>query len=153
MSPLGLPGIPSDVAASLRLLPDLSRRLEEISEATGSMPEMLAHIEGVRSDTEALPRLHADMSKVADATDTLPAILERLEGIESAMPTLVEVQRQLVDLPVTLGRLGDGIEKLSGTLDRLLASLDGLDRNVATLCPAGEPLGRVADGPPIRNKG
>src|SRR3954452_12294468 len=152
MSPLGLPGIPSDVVASLKLLPDLSRHLEVIAETTGALPEMLEHIEGMRSDTEALPRLHADMRKVAAATARLRAILERIEGIESAMPALVEVQQQLVDLPVTLGRLGDGIEKLSVTLDQLLASLGGLDQNVATLHTAVEPLGRVADRLPRRGK-
>jgi archaellum component FlaC len=68
------------------------------------------------------------------------------------MPAIVEVQKQLADMPDTLERLGGGIEKLSATLDGLLASLERLDQNVATLESSVKPLGRVADRLPIKNR-
>jgi len=70
--------------------------------------------------------------------------------IESAMPTLVEVQQQLSDLPETMDELQARLGGLTEMLERLLASLDTLDANVAALRDAVEPIGRVADRLPGR---
>jgi prefoldin subunit 5 len=70
---------------------------------------------------------------------------ERMTGIESAMPTLVEVQQHLADLPETMDELQARLGGLSDMLERLLASLDTLDANVAALREAIQPIGRIAD--------
>ena len=65
--------------------------------------------------------------------------------IEAAMPTLVEVQQQLADLPRTMVELQERLGGVSDTLERLLASLDTLDANVGSLHGSIEPIGRIAD--------
>ncbi|MFZ0971310.1 MAG: hypothetical protein WAN22_03730 [Solirubrobacteraceae bacterium] len=44
--------------------------------------------------------------------------------------------------------LGDGIDRLAGLMDRLLASIETLDGNVGSLRSSLEPIGRIADRVP-----
>ena len=125
--------IPSDVVGSLRALPRLFAQIEAIATHTAQVAEA----------TRPLP-------SVADDTTVLPPMYERMTGIESAMPTLVEVQQQLADLPATMDELQARIGGLSEMLERLLASLDTLDTNVAALSEAVQPIGRIADRLPGR---
>jgi hypothetical protein len=79
---------PAEVLAALRVLPRLLAQIERITESTAS-----------------LPRMEAAISKVADDASTLPAMHDSMATIEGAMPTLVDVQRRLADLPRTMDHL------------------------------------------------
>jgi hypothetical protein len=68
----------------------------------------------------------------------------RMAAIEGAMPVLVEVQQHLAVLPEKVGRVDDGLDKLSEMLERLLGALDVLNESVETLDRAVEPVGRLA---------
>jgi hypothetical protein len=70
--------------------------------------------------------------------------------IEAAMPTLVEVQQQLAELPRTMDELQERLGGVSATLERLLSLLDTLDANVGSLRGSIEPIGRIADRLPGR---
>jgi hypothetical protein len=89
---------------------------------------------------------------VAAATQVLPPMDERMAAIEGAMPVLVEVQRHLARVPETLEHLDTRLADLSATLERLLVSLEGLDRNVGSLHAAVGPLSRVAERLPGRGR-
>ena len=55
-------------------------------------------------------------------------------------------------MPETLERLDARLGELSLTLERLLVSLEGLDRNVASLHVAVGPLSRLAGRFPGRSR-
>ena len=48
----------------------------------------------------------------------------------------------------TIETLGEGIDRLAGLMDRLLASIETLDGNVGSLRASLEPIGRIADRVP-----
>jgi len=56
----------------------------------------------------------------------------RMATIEDAMPTLVEVQRDLSRLPAIVDRLDGRAEKLNNLLDRLMTGLEELSVSIAT---------------------
>jgi hypothetical protein len=85
------------------------------------------------------------LATVAKATKVLPAMDGRMAKIEEAMPVLVEVQRNLAELPEAIESLGTGIDRLAKLMDRLLTSMDTLDGNVGALRESMEPIGRIAD--------
>jgi len=122
----------------------------EVLAALRVLPHLLAYIERIAESTASLPRMEAAISKVADDASTLPAMHDSMAAIEAAMPTLVDVQRRLADLPRTMDHLEGEMGGLGETLRRLLASLDQLDDHVGTLRDAVEPLARVADRVPSR---
>jgi chromosome segregation ATPase len=133
--------------------PDRVRGVFGIFDALRVVPRLLAEVEKIAASTAALPRVESAIDRVASDAAVLPAMYERMAAIESAMPTLVDVQRRLADLPVTMEHLEGEMTGLGETLQRLLASLDQLDAQVATLRDAVEPLARVADRVPTRRRG
>ena len=87
-------------------------------------PPAPREVEKIARSTASLPRVEAAIDKVADDASVLPAMYERMAAIEEAMPTLVDVQRRLADLPSTMEHLEGEMGGLGETLTRLLASLD-----------------------------
>jgi hypothetical protein len=69
----------------------------------------------------------------------------RMATIEDAMPTLVEVQKHLANLPEIIEGLQSGIDRMTELLEGLMGSLQRLDGDVESLQASIEPLGRVAD--------
>lgn len=132
--------------------PDRVRRVFGLFDALRVVPRLLAEVEKIAVYTAALPRVESAIDKVAADAAVLPSMYERMAAIESAMPTLVDVQRRLADLPGTMEHLEGEMTGLGETLKRLLASLDQLDAQVATLRDAVEPLSRVADRVPSRRR-
>ena len=135
--------LPADLAAALRIIPSIAQH-------TAKLHEMTRTLRRVSDDTEALPPLRADMARVAEATSILDAMDSRLGKIETAMPVLVEVQRHLDQLPQTVARLDDGIERLSTLMEQLLPSLDGLAAGVEELRVEVGPVSRLARRVPGR---
>ena len=117
------------------------------------VPRLLAEVETIAASTASLPRVERAIDQVAEDASVLPAMYERMAAIEEAMPTLVDVQRRLADLPSTMEHLEGEMGGLGETLQRLLASLDQLDAHLASLRDAVEPLARVADRVPTRRRG
>ncbi|HEX6666254.1 MAG TPA: hypothetical protein VF081_06635 [Solirubrobacterales bacterium] len=134
MSSFGLPSLarvsalPADVIGALRQIP-------EIAENTRAMKDHTAALARVAEQTEVLGQMDA-----------------RMAAIEEAMPVLVEVQRHLAQLPETMGSLDEGIERLSGLMERILTALDGLNGSVETLQSAVEPMARLASRVPGQKK-
>jgi hypothetical protein len=99
---LGLPSlerisaIPADVIGALRMIPEIVENTREVAAHT------------------------AVLSEVAEQTRVLSPMDERMAAIEQAMPTLVEVQRHLAQLPETVQRLDKGIEGLSEMMASVL---------------------------------
>ncbi len=156
MNPLiGLVALPAELVVALRQLSTMNDRLDEMSEFTAVLPDVLDSISKVADDTAALKALRRDMGRMAtttqslgemaEATDVLPGMDERMATIERSMPVLVEVQQHLARLPETMDTLGNGLTELSGLMAKLLQSLDRLDRNVDSLRSSVEPLGRIAE--------
>jgi len=158
----GIDSLPSDLIRLLRSLPLVADRLDAIAASTSEVPKMRAGIDALGGDTqriagvqEALERLAVEMAglkdelgRVVGATNVLPTMDGRMAEIEASMPVLVEVQRHLSKLPETMDTLGEGLDGLAGLLDRLLASIERLDRNVGSLRSSLEPIGRIADRVP-----
>lgn len=151
VSRLGLPSIdrlsalPSDLNQALRLIPEIAR-------STAALPEVARSLKQVARDTEALPGIRKDMARVAEATSVLGAMDGRMAAIEEAMPVLVEVQRHLDKLPETMESLNDGLDRLSGLMEQLLAVLGGLNQSIDTLQAGVEPMGRLASRVPGQKK-
>jgi hypothetical protein len=61
----------------------------------------------------------------------------RMANIEATMPVLVDVQKDLAQVPEIIAKLDDRIEKLAVLLDELARSVEGLQRSIT-------PLGRMA---------
>ena len=133
--------------------PDRVRRVFGLLDTLRVVPRLLAEVEKIAVSTAARPRVERAIDKVAEDASVLPGMYERMAAIEEAMPTLVDVQRRLADLPQTMEHLEGEMTGLGDTLQRLLASLDQLDAQVATLRDAVEPLARVADRGPTRRRG
>jgi len=125
----------------------------EVLGALRVLPRLLTEVEKIARHTAALPRVEEAIGKVSGDTAVLPGMYERMAAIEEVMPTLVDVQRRLADLPSTMAapRGRDGRPRRDA--HRLLASLDQLDANVTSLRDAVEPLARVADRVPSRRRG
>ena len=121
LSPVALLG---ELAASLRVLPELLDELRDVRSDTRRMAD----------NTDSLPEVRDALTEVAQATRVLPPMDKRMAHIEEAMPVLVEVQQHLARLPETIEGLNTGIAELVGLMERLGESL--------------EPLGRLADRVP-----
>jgi hypothetical protein len=124
VNPLGLVSVLGELAASLRVLPELLDELRNVRSDTRRMAD----------NTESLPEVREHLAEVAATTRVLPPMDERMAHIEEAMPVLVEVQQHLARLPETIEGLNTGIAELVGLMERLSESL--------------EPLGRLADRVP-----
>jgi hypothetical protein len=111
----GVTGFPADAIAALRKLPD-------IAENTRVM----------REHTEALERVADALDRVAADTGVLQPMDKRMATIEAAMPLLVEIQRDLSQLPEII---------------------EGLRASAETLHEAVKPLGRLAGRVPGQRKG
>jgi archaellum component FlaC len=133
--------------------PDIVPLVFGIVGALRVLPRLLEEVQKIVASTAVLPRVEQSIDKVAEDTAVLPGMYERMAAIEEAMPTLVDVQRRLADLPGTMEHLEGEMGGLGETLQRLLAALEQLDSNVATLRDAVEPLARVADRVPSRKRG
>ncbi len=96
-------------------------------------------------DTQALDQIKRDMAQVAKRTEGITTMDSRMENIESAMPVLVDVQRDLAQVPVIIKQLDERIEKLAVLLDELAKSVEGLQRSIT-------PLGRMASRLPGGSK-
>ena len=127
--------IPGDVIGALRVLPVILERLEEIQGNTSSMA----------GDTRCLPSVNEAIQSVSSDTDCLRTMDRRMATIEDAMPTLVEVQKHLANLPEIIEGLQSGIDRMTELLEGLMGSLQRLDGDVESLQASIEPLGRVAD--------
>jgi hypothetical protein len=145
LAPLSwLVALPGRALAAPAQLVGVGRNLDSIEETTRTLPEIDQSMRSIASDTEVLRAVAADMAEVAAATQVLPPMDDRMTTIEGAMPVLVEVQRHLARVPETLEQLDGRLAEFSLTLERLLVSLEALDRNVGALHVAVGPLGRLA---------
>lgn len=111
---------PAELAAALKFLP-------RIAENTASMAR----------DTRALAELKRDIAKVAERTEGIKTMDGRMANIEATMPVLVDVQKDLAQVPEIIAKLDQRIEKLSVLLAELAESVEGLQRSIT-------PLGRIA---------
>jgi hypothetical protein len=124
VNPLGIVSVPGELAAALRVLPEVLDALRRVGEDTRWMAE----------NTAELPAVRAHLDEVSEMTRVLPPMDERMANIEQAMPVLVEVQQHLARLPEAIEGLSAGMAELVGLMERLQESL--------------EPLGRLADRMP-----
>jgi predicted nuclease with TOPRIM domain len=124
-NPLGAPG---ELVAALRYLP-------KIAENTGSMAR----------DTRVLSDIKRDMARVAERTEGIKSMESRMANIEATMPVLVDVQKDLAQVPEIIAKLDERIEKLSVLLAELSESVEGLQRSIT-------PLGRIAGRLPGASK-
>ena len=124
LNPLSPVVVLGELAASLRVLPELLDELRDVRSDTRRMA----------NNTDSLPEVREALAEVANATRVLPHMDERMAHIEEAMPVLVEVQQHLARLPETIEGLNAGIAGLVELMDRLGESL--------------EPLGRLAERVP-----
>ncbi len=159
---LGLPSLdkisalPADVLGALRTIPEIVENTQAMVEHTASLGRVADALDSVAADTAALPGLREEMAAVGE---TIGALDTRLAAVEAAMPVLVEVQSHLAALPETMGRLDkgiegldDGIERLSGLMERILTAVAGLNDSVGTLQGAVSPLSRLAGRVPGQKK-
>lgn len=86
-----------------------------------------------------------ELQRVADATGVLSTMDGRMEQIEKSMPVLVEVQQHLARLPDSIESIGGALDRLATMLERLLDSIETLDRRVGALEESMKPIARVAD--------
>lgn len=126
--------IPRDLTTALRVVPEIAAQLREMN----------GKLDLIAGDTEALPPLRADMGRVAEATSVLSDVDLSLTTIKEAMPVLVEVQKHLDQLPVTMEGLDQGLDRLSSLLAQLMSSLEALDVDVETLSEEIGPFSRLA---------
>jgi phage-related minor tail protein len=159
MAPLGLPSLdrisalPADVLGALRTIPEIVENTAAMREHTAHLTRVADALDRVAGDTAALPGLREEMAEVSGATSVLGGMDSRLATVEAAMPVLVEVQEHLAALPETMGRLDDGIDRLSGLMERILTTLDVLNGSIETLQGALGPMGRLASRVPGQKKG
>jgi hypothetical protein len=145
VNPLGrVFGMPADVIAGLRVLPKLARDMEKVELATRSLSDVEHSTAAMERHTRVLPEVIGALDKLGDATGVLPGMDERMETIAGAMPVLVEVQRDLAQLPETMDRLDKGVKEMAGVLERLLVSMDELNTTLGHLEGSVGPLGRLA---------
>lgn len=161
-------GVPAVLAGALTTLSEVRDRLTTVVRSTAVLPAMGRAIDGMAGDTSALDDIRTAIVKVAEATSRLPQVAKatavlpgmdrRMEVIESAMPTLVEVQQHLAELPEAIRRmtttltdlqesvtqLDRNVAGLQRSIDPLAPSMTRLDSDVLTLHKAIEPLGRLA---------
>jgi hypothetical protein len=121
LNPLAIVTAPGELAAGLRVLPEVLHVLRDVREDTRRMAD----------NTDSLPEVREHLAEVADMVRVLPPMDERMAHIEEAMPVLVEVQQHLARLPESIEGLNTGMGELVTLIDRLHESL--------------EPLGRLAD--------
>jgi phage-related minor tail protein len=155
VKPFDFLGMPAELVNALRVLPLMADRLDQVAENTDDLATIREAIVGVKRDTSVLPavgdntaavsEVARQLGEVAEAATVLPGIDARLTTIEEAMPALVEVQQHLASLPETIGRL-------STLMEGLLESIQGLDERVDALQHSIEPLGRVAERLPGKNR-
>src|SRR4051812_34549746 len=120
------PRIPNPLGATGELVGAL-RHLPEIAKATGSMSR----------DTQLLESIQRDMAEVARRMEGVTTMDTRMANIEAAMPVLVDVQKDLAQVPVIIAKLDERIGKLSALLEELALSMEGLQKSIT-------PLGRIA---------
>ena len=111
---------PAELAAALKFLP-------RIAENTASMAR----------DTRALAELKRDIAKVADRTEGIQTMDKRMATIEATMPALIDVQKDLAQVPEIIASLDGRIERLTILLGELSESMERLQRSIT-------PLGRIA---------
>ena len=135
-------GVPADALAALRILPAIAEHTEAMEAHTALLRDVSRALDRVAGDTAALPKLRKEMERVGQATAILEPMDGRMASIEDAMPVLVEVQQHLARLPETMGRLDQRIDNLSGLLERMLGSLDGVAGADEHPQPAARPMAR-----------
>jgi hypothetical protein len=89
-----------DVVDAILVLPSIARRLETISFATATLPEMHAEIARVRGDTKELARIDDTLLRVR-------ALLEQVEVNTVAVQQLADVAVPLHGAALRVGRFAD----------------------------------------------
>ena len=102
------PRIPNPLGAPAELVNAL-RHLPRIADNTTSMSR----------DTELLAKIQRDMAEVARRMEGVTTMDARMANIESTMPVLVDVQKDLAQVPEIIAKLDDRIEKLGRIAGRL----------------------------------
>jgi prefoldin subunit 5 len=102
-------GIPNEITAALRVLPDIARNTAAIAKATRSLPQIERTMEQMSEDTKAISELNRSMSEIAKLTEILEPMDARMAAIESALPVLM----------AQLDELGRRMESLHHTMSPL----------------------------------
>ncbi len=123
--------LPVDLVAVVDHLPSIARSTNEMERHTAQLEEVSRSLE-----------------RVADAAAVLKPMDGRMATIEQSMPVLVDVQKQLAELPDVMKRLDAGVERLAGLMEETLSSIDELSQTITTLHGSLEPVGRLASRVP-----
>jgi hypothetical protein len=115
----------------------------ELVGALRVLPKIAENTRSMARDTKALSELRRDIAKVAERTEGITTIDARMANIEAAMPMLVDIQKDLANLPDVIARLDDRIGKLSLLLAELATSMEELH---GSLTPLGRLAGRLPGG-------
>jgi len=145
-------GIPNELNAVLRLLPQMAKDTAAMARATRSLPKIERTMEDMKADTVAIGELNESMTEVAKLTAILEPMDARMAAIEGTMPALLEVQGHLTGLPDTLERLEASVTTLSASLEKLMVQLDDLGESVDGLQTTIRPLRRIASHLPGRSR-
>lgn len=121
-------GVPADLLSWLRHLPDIAD-----------------HTSAMSRDTACLEKIATDMADVAQRMEGVTTMDARMANIEATMPVLVDVQKDLAQVPEIIAKLDERIENLSVLLGELALGVEGLQRSIT-------PLGRIAGRLPGASK-
>src|SRR3954451_23949954 len=109
----------------------------EIARVLSHLPKIAENTESMSRDTELLAMVQQDMAEAAKRMEGVTTMDARMANIEAAMPVLVDVQKDLAQVPVIIARLDERIAMLSVLLEELAKGVEGLQRSIT-------PLGRIA---------
>ncbi len=79
----------------------------ELIGALKHLPDIAKHTAAMARDTRALAQIARDMSRVAERTEGIQTMDARMANIEAAMPVLVDVQKDLAQVPLIIAKLDD----------------------------------------------
>src|SRR3954463_772966 len=117
----------------------------ELVRALQFLPKIADNTASMSRDTELLAKVQRDMAEVAKRMEGVTTMDARMKNIEATMPVLVDVQKDLAQVPEIIAKLDTRIEKLSVLLGELALGLEGLQRSIT-------PLGRLAGRLPGSSK-
>ena len=144
---LSQPGGALDRLADISETLDRLAKLDESLRQLGALDEALTEIAQVAEAVARLAQITEHLPQLVQATEALPQLTESA----SSLPELVKAASALPDLPERVRAVEGLVESAVGNLDRLEPSLDQLgtqiaelQRVVAGLGEALEPIGRLA---------
>jgi methyl-accepting chemotaxis protein len=117
-------GVPNDLGAALRMLPQIAENTKSMAADTARLREVSQILERITKDTGPMS--------------------ERIEVIADSMPVLVEVQGHLAELPETMARLEQRLDALTVLIERMLASVQAVGENVGEIQESIGPVSRLA---------